>query len=139
MRTAKDLEVLRIERLVAAHWIKKAWIVHDATADVARAQKATGLAKILSMFRNDGLPVILRRMERVDDALALAAPNLLVAQVFEKRLAVDQAKGGLFQQGRLRAPKAGRDLAHQSGMLTLPNLKCRRALQKPSGDQLFVG
>src|SRR6202789_3024290 len=115
MRTAKDLEVLRVKLLIAPHRIEKARVAHDITADVARAQKTAGLAQIQSMLSNDRPSVVLRRMERDDDAPALGAANSLIAQIFEQRLAVDQPKCRLFEQGGLRTPEAGvRDLSHES-------------------------
>src|SRR5260370_5846680 len=120
MRAAEDLEVLRIEFLIAPQGIEKARIAHDIAADVACAQKTAGFAKIHSMFRNHGLGVTVRRMKRDDNAPARAAPNSLVAQVFEQRLAVDQPKCRLFYTFRRLAPEACSEPAPQSGMLTIP-------------------
>src|SRR6202795_214810 len=115
MRVAKDLKVLCVEFLIAPHRIQKAGVAHDIAADMARAQKTTGLAKVQSMLGNDGSGVVLRGMERDDDAPAHGAPNSRIPQIFEQRLAVNQPKCRLFKQSRLRTPEAGvRDLAHQS-------------------------
>src|ERR1700721_4600802 len=99
MGAAKELEVFRVEFLIAPHRIEKARVAHDIAADVARAQKTAGLAQIQSMLSNDRAGVVLRRMERDDDTPALGAANSHTPQILEQRLAVDNPKSRLFRRG----------------------------------------
>ncbi len=72
------------------------------------------------------------------DLRALVAAHRILAQIFEQRLAVNQAQRGVPERRGLRAQDAViGDLAHQARVLALPQLPSLRILEDALRDQVL--